>query len=375
MSEMTKRQPKKAPPLDCLKSNEAGCEKPRSHRSEKRKKAVSSKKCKVCSKSFDDASTMAEHQRCCHSTARDSNVFINYDGKVKFMCTVCCQLFQFETGLKKHEQRHRPPGGFVCSECSERFLTDAERLLHKETVHKIFKCLLCDSKFASEETYLAHIAEQHGGRDRDYLVCSDCGAQFRQPNQLRFGTIFIFNTILRESICRSRPIRLHNESKCGTIRSYSCRECESKFISRNTLNAHMLIHSGEKKHLCDFCGKSFLSRGQLQVHERCHTGEKPFKCDVCDKAFSHRESLVTHSSVHTGVKPYVCEFCDSRFSCIGNLIKHRRARPQTCGLPQYSSNSKCAPRPSSKRASIICSFFLQLKLNLNNSNFSQMLAV
>lgn len=167
-------------------------------------------------------------------------------------------------------------------------------------------------------------------------------------------------------ILRSHPNRLHNESKCGTVRSYSCGECDSKFISRNTLNAHMLIHSGEKKHLCDFCGKSFLSRGQLQVHERCHTGEKPFKCDVCDKAFSHRESLVTHSSVHTGVKPYVCEFCDSRFSCIGNLIKHRRARPQTCGLPQYSSNSKCAPRPSSKRAFIIFFFLFQVETDFES---------
>lgn len=163
--------------------------------------------------------------------------------------------------------------------------------------------------------------------------------------------------------------RLHNDSKCGTIRSYSCHQCDSKFISQNTLNAHLMIHIGEKKHLCDFCGKKFLSRGQLQVHERCHTGEKPFKCNVsglfsfnvgaknlksicfqvCEKAFSHRESLVTHSSLHTGVKPYVCEACESRFSCIGNLIKHRRARPDTCGLPQYSNNSKCAPRASSKR--------------------------
>lgn len=354
---MTKRQPKKVPKIECSKSNEGGCNK--SNRTEKQKKTASSTKCKICSKSFDKASTVPEQQRCCHSTARDSNVFINYDGKVKFVCTVCSQLFQFETGLKKHEQRHRPPGGFVCSECSERFLTDAERLLHKETVHRIFKCLLCDSKFASEETYLAHISEQHGGRDRDYLVCSECGAQFRQPNQLRYNAFSNLHFYFHPSkMCFSRChlIRLHNESKCGTIRSYSCRECDSTFISRNTLNAHMLIHSGEKKHLCDFCGKSFLSRGQLQVHERCHTGEKPFKCDVCDKAFSHRESLVTHSSVHTGVKPYVCEFCDSRFSCIGNLIKHRRARPQTCGLPQYSSNSKCAPRPSSKRALTIFFF-------------------
>lgn len=39
-------------------------------------------------------------------------------------------------------------------------------------------------------------------------------------------------------------------------------------MTQNTLNAHLMIHSGEKKHLCNFCGNSFLSRGQLKIHER-----------------------------------------------------------------------------------------------------------
>lgn len=119
-------------------------------------------------------------------------------------------------------------------------------------------------------------------------------------------------------------------------------------MTQNTLHVHTLIHSGEKKHLCNYCGNSFLSKGQLKVHERCHTKEKPFKCNACDKAFSYRESLVTHSSVHTGIKPYMCEACNNRFSCIGNLIKHRRSRPTSCGLPQYSKNVKVAPRASAR---------------------------
>lgn len=70
--------------------------------------------------------------------------------------------------------------------------------------------------------------------------------------------------------------RLHIESKCGTVRCYKCKQCNSKFMTQNTLNTHMLIHYGEKKHLCNFCGNSFLSRGQLKIHERSHTKEKPY---------------------------------------------------------------------------------------------------
>lgn len=142
-------------------------------------------------------------------------------------------------------------------------------------------------------------------------------------------------------------LRLHIESKCGTVRCHTCSQCNSKFMTQNTLNAHMQIHIGEKKHLCNYCGNSFLSRGQLKIHERSHTKEKPYKCTVCSKAFAHRESLVTHSSLHTGIKPYQCQCCGNQFSCIGNLIKHRKIRQQTCGLPQYKI-MKCAPRASTK---------------------------
>lgn len=73
---------------------------------------------------------------------------------------------------------------------------------------------------------------------------------------------------------------------------------------------------------------------------------------VCNKGFAHRESLVTHSSLHTGVKPYVCQCCGQKFSCVGNLIKHRRVRPQSCGLPKYT-NAKCAPRASTKGTFVV----------------------
>lgn len=161
---------------------------------------------------------------------------------------------------------------------------------------------------------------------------------------------------------------MHIETKCGTQKLFSCATCNSRFTSQNTLNVHKLTHGGEKKHLCNFCGNRFLSKGQLKVHERSHTNDKPFKCGVrkpifdylisainkcipfqlCEKAFAYRESLVTHSTVHTGIKPYFCESCASRFSCIGNLIKHRKARPDSCGLPQFAKNSKIAPRASIK---------------------------
>lgn len=46
--------------------------------------------------------------------------------------------------------------------------------------------MICNEKSHSEDAFLEHINRLHNGRDREYFMCDDCGAQFRQKNQLRF---------------------------------------------------------------------------------------------------------------------------------------------------------------------------------------------
>lgn len=128
-----------------------------------------------------------------------------------------------------------------------------------------------------------------------------------------------------------------------------CDVCQSRFLTIHSLNTHIKsIHDNSQKFVCKHCGKPFASKGQLNVHERVHNSEKPFICEICNKAFKHRESLVTHSTTHTKIKPYACENCSQTFSCVGNLIKHRKVRPNTCGLPIFTNKKIC------KRAGVKC---------------------
>lgn len=46
--------------------------------------------------------------------------------------------------------------------------------------------MICNEKCSSENDFVEHINRLHNGRDREYVVCDDCGAQFRQKNQLKF---------------------------------------------------------------------------------------------------------------------------------------------------------------------------------------------
>lgn len=171
---------------------------------------------------------------------------------------VCDQSFRYASGLSKHEQKHELPGGFFCKTCDAQFVSDMDRLSHRETAHKMFKCQICSELFDSETGYIDHIELLHNGKEREYVVCTVCGAQFRTLAQLA----------------------AHKSTKCGTVKRFTCKLCGSKFMTQNTLNVHFTIHKGEKTHLCNYCGNSYLSKGQLKVHERSHTGEKPFKCEV-----------------------------------------------------------------------------------------------
>ncbi|XP_050101634.1 zinc finger protein 665-like [Anopheles aquasalis] len=231
----------------------------------------------------------------------------------RFTCRICNYELVDTIGLERHQQKHEPPGGFLCSVCKAPFTSPQARNEHKSQAHPVYRCRLCKESFLDEAQFQAHHKTVHveptEGSNGGTLSCRSCGTHFRTTFQLR----------------------VHLESKCGTKKHFQCDICQRYYSSQASLGVHRGLHQAKKSHLCDTCGASFYNRGQLKVHERVHTGDKPFKCNKCGKAFSHRESLVTHSSLHSGIKPYVCTHCNDQFSCKGNLIKHLQRRPLTCG--------------------------------------------
>lgn len=221
--------------------------------------------------------------------------------------------------MNKHKLRHKPPGGFICSECGARFVTDAERVKHRENIHTVRKnyehlkfkiifikrlCLflpefqMFDMQWKMRiGGYICRAHKSFAQWTRPWILHvwrlwrristkkSTKVWDFDHSFRLRMFIIF-FSVLLLEKN------RLHSISKCGTVRCYSCNQCDAKFMTQNTLNAHLyvlyltisilgisifkfsilfifrLIHTGQKKHRCKFCGNSFLSRGQLKIHER-----------------------------------------------------------------------------------------------------------
>ena len=105
---------------------------------------------------------------------------------------------------------------------------------------------------------------------------------------------------------------------------FKCQICDRSYLSKYSLNHHMIIHDESKVFKCDVCFKSFVSRSKLKVHYRTHTGEKPFACQVCDKKFALKSNLVQHQAIHSDVRPFKCSICPEGryFKTKQNLNQH-----------------------------------------------------
>jgi len=105
-------------------------------------------------------------------------------------------------------------------------------------------------------------------------------------------------------------------------KDYHCSVCDRGFQSKLSLDAHWLIHSGEKKFKCDQCNVSFYQKGNLKTHKLKHTGGKPFKCSICDSKFRQKSHLLNHLRIHNNQRPYICPDCPEAFSQKSNLQEH-----------------------------------------------------
>lgn len=141
---------------------------------------------------------------------------------------------------------------------------------------------------------------------------------------------------------------------------HACDQCDKKFLTKNNLKSHKLLHPAEKQFACDQCNMKFVQKIALTSHRRVHT-EKMYTCDKCDKRFpfwgianhqrTHsqtyacdrcektflvRTQLTQHKRIHTRKKRFACDGCDMKFAMKKELTQHRLL----CGVDTYACD-KC----------------------------------
>lgn len=105
-------------------------------------------KCKGCPKIFESRSDLLYHINLVHKPHK---------------CGVCDCTFDFQFKLKKHVLKEHSNHSYGCPKCPKIFTS--ENLLKKhmlEHTAKEFCCEVCCCQFSGEDTYMAHMKDNHG---------------------------------------------------------------------------------------------------------------------------------------------------------------------------------------------------------------------
>ncbi|KAH8358770.1 hypothetical protein KR093_002276 [Drosophila rubida] len=135
----------------------------------------------------------------------------------KYICHVCGWTFSDLSNMKDHAVRHTGIKKFHCQECSSKFFTRPQLMLHIRVHHK------------GEMPF----------------VCKYCGMGFRNsPSRCRHELKFHANQL-----------------------PFACNLCPKTFVSKISLNKHKQAHeTGEVIYRCETCNKTFKGPTFLKNH-------------------------------------------------------------------------------------------------------------
>uniref|UniRef100_A0A1Q3F0N3 Uncharacterized protein n=1 Tax=Culex tarsalis TaxID=7177 RepID=A0A1Q3F0N3_CULTA len=283
--------------------------------------------CPKCPYKLFGINRMYSHVKHCH---RD-------EGK-EYICELCGSKLPNKNAFGAHMLRHKyiEEGRFTCEICGAKFgnnpRLERHRLGHKD---KEFECQYCNKQFHSKTLLLTHEREHAG---RPLFICVTCEEQFTSREK-RFAHI---NEAHPEVAKANRENeKLHYGKKVpgsGPKRKYEKADhfpCDFEgcdFIAHSYGNLHYHREKHRLRFMCKSCPKRFPTKQLLNTHTVVHTGQKAFFCDQCDKSYTQMTCLKRHQITHmpNAPKQYVCFDCGEAFTTKPRLDNHalRHSEPQ-----------------------------------------------
>jgi len=288
--------------------------------------------CEKCSTSFKKQGDMKNHERICKT------------GVMPYSCGSCKKQFAAANSLANHILVHQG-SDFFCSKCGKEFKKPGSHLKHEKSCQSIlsFSCLICETKFTSEEQLRRH--EKLHVNER--LQCDICLKTFTHPNgfaqhkkshiEQRFECSEVgCQQVFKTSINLKKHIKSHKE-----IKKLDCDICGRHFGGAWNLKRHMLTHAGVKPFQCNQCTKSFTCEKDMKAHMLAHSGQKGFQCPMCPSAFTHLRGLQQHVNIHSDKAKNCTLGCGKKFLNEKLLLAHSSRCKYNPGAP---CNSKLAEK-------------------------------
>ncbi|XP_050594382.1 zinc finger protein 431-like isoform X4 [Bombus affinis] len=235
--------------------------------------------CTDCNDKLPSLEKLEEHHETIHNQ------------QAKYMCALCCKVYDKYYGFLTHVKRHKNKTKFSCEDCGKSFVhkkvLDSHKAIHSEERPHV--CQTCGKAFRQQSALYIHSRCHLPDTMKNRFPCDQCDKRFStKPNLVTHK-------------------RIHSG-----VRNFTCDQCGKSFIQKGNLEAHFLTHSADKPYNCSQCSKAFKTPLQLKKHETVHTGAKPHQCAVCGRTFREKGTLREHHRIHTGAMPFTCEFCDTQ---------------------------------------------------------------
>ncbi|GMR30979.1 hypothetical protein PMAYCL1PPCAC_01174, partial [Pristionchus mayeri] len=108
----------------------------------------------------------------------------------------------------------------------------------------------------------------------------------------------------------------HIDDKCSpsTETSLPLEKTTSLEIPRNNIAETSLV--------CSECGKKLSCKQTLNNHMLIHTGKKPYSCAYCDMSFRHMTTRHNHIRIVHKIELYSCLTCGEQFDLKTKLNHH-----------------------------------------------------
>lgn len=171
----------------------------------------------------------------------------------------------------------------------------------KKVDNSKYCCFECDFKCDVKGELAAHL-KTHKSK---ILKCEYCGDVFIKESARKRHLTYVHQDIINDS----------------TLKEF-CKYCNRGYKTKQLLEDHVRIHTGETPFECNKCSKKFRRRGGLLQHLRYHLQIRPFECNVCHRRFKSKSHKNSHMKQHFGVKDYKCEDCGKDFVRKDQLKKH-----------------------------------------------------